>query len=233
MVEHNGLDIMCPSKYCDDSSSSSPSSEQDKKIFTKIKLNLSEDYPKKNAEILSGQYGTNLLLIGAALMLAIANGGTSVREEHLLSFITCLMILQLAWMMWYILVRDRQENTQTERDVHVTTCWIRGTSVKAGVWKVYAHNTLDPLCPNIILTPVADRQVNHTCVYVQIYSAVYITRGVVLAGGLTLLALVSLIMDAFRIGYYVGYHSCVSAALGVYPVIHATHTIAQVSLPFQ
>lgn len=50
------------------------------------------------------------------------------------------------------------------------------------------------------------------------------------AGGLTLLALLSLIMDAFRIGYYVGYQSCVSAVLGVYPVIHATHTIAQVSL---
>lgn len=48
-------------------------------------------------------------------------------------------------------------------------------------------------------------------------------------GGLTLLALLSMIMDVFRIGYYVGYQSCVSAVLGVYPVIHASHTIAQVS----
>lgn len=37
-------------------------------------------------------------------------------------------------------------------------------------------------------------------------------------------------MDAFRIGYYVGYRSCVSAVLAVYPVIHATHTVAQVRL---
>ncbi|XP_029358812.1 proton channel OTOP1 [Echeneis naucrates] len=171
MVEHNGLDIMCLNKYCPSSSSSS-SSEHDKKIFPKLKLNLSADYPRKNAEILSGQYGTNLLLIGAALMLAMAQHDSLVEEEHLLSFITSLMILQLIWMMWYILVRDRQKNARTERDVHVTTCWIRG--------------------------------------------------------GLTLLALLSLIMDAFRIGYYVGYQSCVSAVLGVYPVIHATHTIAQV-----
>ncbi|XP_068451188.1 proton channel OTOP1 [Clinocottus analis] len=171
MVEHNGLDIMCLNKYCHSSSSSS-SSEPDKKVFTKLKLSLSGDYPRKNAEILSGQYGTNVLLIGAALMLAIAHHGPSVKEEHLLSFVTCLMILQLIWMMWYILVRDRQKNTRTEKDVHATTCWIRG--------------------------------------------------------GLTLLALLSLIMDAFRIGYYVGYQSCVSAVLGVYPVIHATHTIAQV-----
>ncbi|XP_054640825.1 proton channel OTOP1 [Dunckerocampus dactyliophorus] len=171
MVEHNTLDTMCLNKYCNSSSSSS-SSENDKKILTKLKLSVADDYPKKNAEILSGQYGTNVLLIGAALMLALAHHSPSVKEDHLLSFITCLMILQLIWMMWYILVRDRHEHTRTEKDVHATTCWIRG--------------------------------------------------------GLTLLALLSLIMDVFRIGYYVGYQSCVSAVLGVYPVIHATHTIAQV-----
>ncbi|XP_058487432.1 proton channel OTOP1 [Solea solea] len=172
MVEPSGLDIMCLNKYCHSSSSSSSSSEHDKKTFAQIKLNLSGEYPRKNAEILSGQYGTNLLLIGAALMLAIAHHDPFVKEEHLLSLVTCLMILQLLWMMWYILVRDRQKNTRTEKDVHATTCWIRG--------------------------------------------------------GLTLLALLSLIMDAFKIGHYVGYHPCVSAVLGVYPVIHATHTIAQV-----
>ncbi|KAI3370344.1 hypothetical protein L3Q82_025114 [Scortum barcoo] len=171
MAEHSGLDIMCLNKYCNSSSSSS-SSEQDKKIFSKLKLTLSADYPRKNAEILSGQYGTNLLLVGAALMLAIAQPDSYIKEEHLLSFITSLMILQLIWMMWYLLVRERQKNTQTEKDVHATTCWIRG--------------------------------------------------------GLTVLALLSLIMDAFRIGFYVGYRSCVSAVLGVYPVIHATHTITQV-----
>lgn len=125
MVEHNGLDIMCPNKYSNSSSSSS-SSEQDKKIFSKLKISLSEDYPKKNAEFLSGQYGTNLLLIGAALMLAIANKNPSVKEEDLRSFTTCLMILQLLWMMWYILVRDRQKSVPPEKDVHATSGWIRG-----------------------------------------------------------------------------------------------------------
>lgn len=129
MVEHSGLDIMCLNKYCHSSSSSS-SSEHDKKMFTKLKLNLSGDYPRKNAEILSGQYGTNLLLIGAALMLAMAHHDSLVKEEHLLSFITCLMILQLIWMMWYILVRDRQKNARTEKDVQATTCWIRGELVR-------------------------------------------------------------------------------------------------------
>ncbi|XP_038827038.1 proton channel OTOP1 [Salvelinus namaycush] len=173
MVEHGGLDLMCLNKsYSHSSTTSSSSSEREKRIFTKLKVSLTEDYPQKNAEILSGQYGTNLLLIGVSLMLAIAHHGASVKEEHLLSFITTLMILQLIWMIWYIVSRDRQSNLLPEKDVHATTCWIRG--------------------------------------------------------GLTLLALLSLIMDAFRIGYFVGYRSCVSAVLGVYPIIHATHTIAQV-----
>lgn len=129
MVEHSGLDIVYLNKYSNSSSSSS-SPEPDKKIFTKLKLSLSGDYPKKNAEILSGQYGINLLLIGAALMLAAAQQNPSVKIEHLQSFTTCLMILQLIWMMWYILVRDRQKSTRTEKDVHAATSWIRGEFVR-------------------------------------------------------------------------------------------------------
>ncbi|KAF7208239.1 proton channel OTOP1 [Nothobranchius furzeri] len=171
MVEHGGLNILRLNKYRR-SSSSSPSSMRQKRTFGNLNIRLSSEYPKKNAEFLSGQYGTNLLLIGVALMLAISQHEPSVKEEDLLSFATGLMVLQLIWMTWYILVRHRQSSTRTERDVNATTCWIRG--------------------------------------------------------GLTLLAIVSLIMDALRIGYFVGYRSCVSAMLAVYPVIHATHTVAQV-----
>lgn len=133
MVEHSGLDIMCLNKYCHSSSSSS-SSEHDKKIFSRLKRSLSRDYPRKNAEFLSGQYGTNVLLVGAALMLAIAHHGSAFKEEHLLSFVTCLMILQLIWMMWYILVRDRRKSARTEKDVHATTCWIRGACLRLGAF---------------------------------------------------------------------------------------------------
>nr|XP_020448879.1 otopetrin-1 [Monopterus albus] len=166
MDEDSGVDIMSLNKYSNSSSSSS-SSEHDKKTPAKI-----EHYPKKNAEIISCQYGTNLLLVGIALLLANATALPIVEEKHLLSYITSLMILQLIWMLWYVLLRNRRKNTRTDRDIHVTTAWIRG--------------------------------------------------------GLTVLAFISLIMDAFRVGYYVGGHSCVSVVLGVYPVIHAVHTLAQV-----
>ncbi|RXN22225.1 otopetrin-1 [Labeo rohita] len=171
MVEHSGLDIMCLNKYSPASSSSS-SSNAEKKLFSKLKVSLTKKYPQKNAETLSAQYGTNLLLIGVSVMLALAQHGPAVKEEHLLAFITALMLVQLVWMLCYMIRRERERSPVPERDAHAGTSWIRG--------------------------------------------------------GLTMLALLSLIMDAFRIGYFVGYHSCVSAVLGVYPIVHALHTISQV-----
>ncbi|KAK7137465.1 hypothetical protein R3I94_013192 [Phoxinus phoxinus] len=170
MVEHS-LDIMCLNKY-GPSSSSSSSSDAEKKLFSKLKVSLTKKYPQKNAQTLSAQYGTNLLLIGVSVMLALAQHGPAVREEHLLTFITVLMLVQLVWMICYMIRRERERSPVPERDAHASTSWIRG--------------------------------------------------------GLTMLALLSLIMDAFRIGYFVGYHSCISAVLGVYPIVHALHTISQV-----
>ncbi|XP_067312819.1 proton channel OTOP1 [Pseudorasbora parva] len=173
MVEHSGLDIMCLNKYGPgSSSSSSSSSDAEKKLFSKLKVSLTKKYPQKNAETLSAQYGTNLLLIGVSVMLALAQHGPAVREEHLLTFITVLMLVQLVWMLCYMIRRERARSPVPERDAHAGTSWIRG--------------------------------------------------------GLTMLALLSLIMDAFRIGHFVGYHSCISAVFGVYPIVHVLHTISQV-----
>ncbi|XP_036406584.1 proton channel OTOP1-like [Megalops cyprinoides] len=172
MVEHGGLDIVCLNTKCRHGSSSSSTPEKGKGRFSRLKLKLTEHYPKKNAEILSAQYGTNVLLFGMALMLAASYQSHSVKEEHLFSFITTVMLLQLLWMLWYIVRKDRQKTSEWEKDAHAGTRWLRG--------------------------------------------------------GLTILAVLSLIMDTFRIGQYVSYKDCVSAALVVYPVVHTLHTISQV-----
>ncbi|XP_067254683.1 proton channel OTOP1 isoform X2 [Chanodichthys erythropterus] len=197
MVEHSGLDIMCLNKY-GPSSSSSSSSDAEKKLFSKLKVSLTKRYPQKNAETLSAQYGTNLLLIGVSMMLALAQHGPAVKEEHLLTFITVLMLVQLVWMLCYMIRRERERSPLPERDAHAGTSWIRGAS---------AARLIDAL--------LCERE--NDCLFDCRRS-----------GGLTMLALLSLIMDAFRIGYFVGYHSCISAVLGVYPIIHALHTISQV-----
>ncbi|XP_036406621.1 proton channel OTOP1-like [Megalops cyprinoides] len=175
MEQDNGLGIMSMKRYRHSSSNSS-NQEKDNKTLSKWRVGLlTQDYPKKNGEIISGQYGINLLLFGIALMLGVSYHGHSIKEKHLLSFITTIMLVQLVWMLWYIVRRARQKKAQggrTEKDSHVGTSWLKG--------------------------------------------------------GLTILALLSLIMDAFKIGHYVGYRACVSAVLGVYPVVHVIHTISQV-----
>ncbi|CAL9704210.1 unnamed protein product [Knipowitschia caucasica] len=164
MVEHSALDIMCPNRFC-------RRPERGTRMCARIRQSLCVDYPQRNAQVLSAQYGANLLLLGAALMLATTHH-SAVREWHVLALLCGVMMLQLLWMMWYVLVRDRHGSAHADKDKHATTCWVRG--------------------------------------------------------GLTLLALLSLVMDVFRIGLYVGFSACVSAVLGAYPVIHAAHTIAQV-----
>ncbi|XP_077158438.1 proton channel OTOP1 isoform X2 [Paroedura picta] len=49
-----------------------------------------------------------------------------------------------------------------------------------------------------------------------------------LKGGITLFAMITLIMDSFKIGYFVGYSDCLSIAEGIFPVTHAVHTLVQV-----
>uniref|UniRef100_A0ACB8E6N0 Proton channel otop1 n=1 Tax=Sphaerodactylus townsendi TaxID=933632 RepID=A0ACB8E6N0_9SAUR len=46
--------------------------------------------------------------------------------------------------------------------------------------------------------------------------------------GITLFAMITLIMDSFKIGYFVGYSDCLSIAEGIFPVTHALHTLVQV-----
>ncbi|KAJ8382283.1 hypothetical protein SKAU_G00030610 [Synaphobranchus kaupii] len=170
--EDDSLVIVCLNKHRQSSSSSS-TPEKDSDLFNKRRVKLiKQDYPGKNGEILSGQYGINLLLLGIALMLGVSYHDHTVKEEHLLSFITSVMIIQLLWMLWYVVRRDRQKNSVPEKDSHAGTRWLRG--------------------------------------------------------GLTIVALLSLIMDAFRIAVYVGYKECLSPILGVYPAIHVLHTISQV-----
>ncbi|XP_051654407.1 proton channel OTOP1 [Manacus candei] len=46
--------------------------------------------------------------------------------------------------------------------------------------------------------------------------------------GITLFAVITLIMDSFKIGYYIDFSNCLSPTEGIFPVTHAVHTILQV-----
>ncbi|NWS52685.1 OTOP1 protein, partial [Chunga burmeisteri] len=46
--------------------------------------------------------------------------------------------------------------------------------------------------------------------------------------GITLFAVITLILDSFKIGYYIDFSNCLSPTEGIFPVTHAVHTILQV-----
>nr|XP_025043128.1 proton channel OTOP1 [Pelodiscus sinensis] len=46
--------------------------------------------------------------------------------------------------------------------------------------------------------------------------------------GITLFAVITLILDSFKIGFFIGFSNCLSATEGIFPVTHAMHTLFQV-----
>ncbi|XP_006919147.1 proton channel OTOP1 [Pteropus alecto] len=49
-----------------------------------------------------------------------------------------------------------------------------------------------------------------------------------LRGSITLFAVMTIILECLKIGYFIGYSECLSATEGVFPVTHAVHTLVQV-----
>ncbi|XP_067847555.1 proton channel OTOP1 [Heptranchias perlo] len=167
MDEGCRLEVLCHRKRC-----SSKCSAVEDQSFRKFTSDLPEACPLKNAVTLSAQYGINMFVLGLVLTVAAAFQKAGVAQEHILAYLSTLMAMQLAWMLWYFLRRHGKRGLVTDKDAHAGPRWLRG--------------------------------------------------------GLTLFAILSLVLDMFKIGYYIGYSSCLTAAKGVFPVVHAVHTLSQV-----
>uniref|UniRef100_A0A8C5LUL8 Otopetrin 1 n=1 Tax=Leptobrachium leishanense TaxID=445787 RepID=A0A8C5LUL8_9ANUR len=160
MAEENRVDIL------------SSSDQHRKPNGGQLHFNLTHNYPQKNAEILSSQYGYNIFLVGLLLMFAWAIHAVGVTDRDLLSYLITLMLIQLVWMLWYIFGSYGQRRSIIEKDTDAGARWLR-------------------------------------C-------------------GITLFAVITLILDSFKIGYYIGYSECLSITEGIFPVTHAIHTLLQV-----
>ncbi|XP_053556271.1 proton channel OTOP1 [Bombina bombina] len=151
---------------------SNTNNQQQKLEEKKCQLNLIQNYPQKNAEVLSSQYGFNIFLAGLLLMFAWAIHAVGITDRDLLSYLITLMLIQLIWMLWYIFRSYSPRRSIKEKDTDAGARWLR-------------------------------------C-------------------GITLFAVITLILDSFKIGYYIGYSECLSITEGIFPVTHAVHTLLQV-----
>ncbi|XP_060685427.1 proton channel OTOP1 [Hemiscyllium ocellatum] len=169
MTERCGFEIL---GHCQRRPVTSQAGAVGDQSFTEFSSSFSANQPLKQAVIMSAQYGINVFVLGLVLMLAGTFHRAGVTQEHILAYLSTLMAIQLAWMLWYFSRRHGKRVLLTEKDEHAGPRWLRG--------------------------------------------------------GLTLFATLSLVLDMFKIGYYVGYSSCLTAVKGVYPAIHAVHTLSQV-----
>ncbi|XP_023655803.1 proton channel OTOP1 [Paramormyrops kingsleyae] len=121
MVEHNGMDITSLNKYTSDPAVH-PGPAKVKDVFIKGW----SDYPERTSRVLSAQYGLNLFIMGSSLMLAFSHEGTPIHEEHVMVFMSGVMIIQILWMLWYALKRVTvQRGVEQDIDVHAGPWYIR------------------------------------------------------------------------------------------------------------
>ncbi|GCB66717.1 proton channel OTOP1 [Scyliorhinus torazame] len=167
MGERYRLEVLCPRKR----RSNQCLADEDPN-FGSFPKSSAESQPLKYAVTLSAQYGINVFVLGLVLTVAGTFHKAGVAQEHTLAYLSTLMAMQLAWMLWYFLRMHGKRGQVTEKDDHAGPRWLRG--------------------------------------------------------GLTLFAILSLVLDMFKIGYYIGYSSCLTVAKGVFPAVHAVHTLSQV-----
>ncbi|XP_057562701.1 proton channel OTOP1 [Hippopotamus amphibius kiboko] len=84
-------------------------------------------FPQKLAEALSSQYGLNVFVAGLLFLLAWAVHASGVGKSHLLCFLTALMLLQLLWMLWYMVRSAAQRRLIRLKDKHAGARWLRGS----------------------------------------------------------------------------------------------------------
>ncbi|XP_075435018.1 proton channel OTOP1-like [Ascaphus truei] len=81
--------------------------------------------PHRNAEISSSQYGINIFLVGLFLMLTFSLNITGLTKNVTLTFLIILMLIQIFWMLWYVLISDKKRQVHREKDAHAGARWLR------------------------------------------------------------------------------------------------------------
>ncbi|XP_075715286.1 proton channel OTOP1-like [Rhinoderma darwinii] len=87
----------------------------------------------RNSEVASSQYGVNIFIVGLVLMFATYLNIVGLTESDRLIFLIVLMLIQVLWMIFYMVVSDRKKWAITERDGHAGARWLRcGIALFAG-----------------------------------------------------------------------------------------------------
>ncbi|KAM8939541.1 proton channel OTOP1-like [Pelodytes ibericus] len=79
----------------------------------------------KNSEISSIQYGINIFIVGSILMLICALNITGLKDCDRMVYLIMLVLIQVLWMLWYIIISDKKKWACKEKDSHAGARWLR------------------------------------------------------------------------------------------------------------
>uniref|UniRef100_A0A8C6WLG1 Otopetrin 2 n=1 Tax=Neogobius melanostomus TaxID=47308 RepID=A0A8C6WLG1_9GOBI len=83
--------------------------------------------------MLSGILCLNILILGCALVSGSAHDDIAIKTAHLQIYLSVLLILTTAWMIYYAVYTPRQEGAIVYKDSHAGPVWLRGGLVLFGI----------------------------------------------------------------------------------------------------
>ncbi|XP_036408670.1 proton channel OTOP2 [Megalops cyprinoides] len=91
---------------------------------------------RRRAWLLSGVVSVNILILGCAMVSGSAFNDVAVSPVDLQIFLTVLLILTTAWMVYYTAFTARKDHAVLYKDGHAGPVWLRGGLVLFGVFSL-------------------------------------------------------------------------------------------------
>ncbi|XP_020661961.1 proton channel OTOP2 [Pogona vitticeps] len=126
---------------------------------------------KKGGRVFSVLLAVNLVLLACTLVSGGAFQDINLHDYDVFFMLTIVMLITIAWMLFYIFNTSRRQNAIPCKDNHAGPIWLRG--------------------------------------------------------GLVLFAVLTLVMDVFKTGYYSSFSHCLSVIKIMYPIVQAVFVVIQ------
>ncbi|MGH0145450.1 UNVERIFIED_CONTAM: hypothetical protein FKN15_059882 [Acipenser sinensis] len=190
---------------------------------------------RNSIRLLSGILAVNILLLGSALVCGAAFSKVKVlSDEEIHIYLTILLILTTAWMIFYMVHTASRTQAVLYKDSHAGPIWLRGSALVCGAAfskvKVLSDEEIHIYLTILLILTTAWMifYMVHTASRTQAVLYKDSHAGPIwLRGGLVLFGVASLIMDVFKIGYSTGKLNCESPVKVTFPLVQLVFVVVQ------
>ncbi|KAH0629461.1 hypothetical protein JD844_011539 [Phrynosoma platyrhinos] len=193
-----------------------PTSSQHK--FPPALTHSSKEVWKKGGRVFSVLLAINLVLLACTLVSGGAFQEVALHDYDVFFMLTIVMLITIAWMLFYIFSTSKKQAAIPYKDNHAGPIWLRVNleHLSEGCPKDPPNDVLD-----LVHSPAAVICAPELLFHSALQSCIEGKRG------LALFAVLTLVMDIFKTGYYSSFYHCLTAIKIMYPIVQALFVVIQ------